>query len=293
WNFDNSGTFSSGILAHSNDGWRASRWSEPQAAGGVGSGYDNFRVPDGPTSDSNCYNSTTAPTDSSDCNLRSLTFGKSGGTSSRIQENNTLVDDYSFNVKFTPNDKWEIIADFQYIDAQSSSSDMTINTGFWGLNYFDNSSSGVPRMALINPWDVVPDAGYNPENSAFYDTKGNLAALEAAQVAAGGLANAIDRDSPDYFTQPSSSWWNDLNGTYMRATGDEKAIRLDSAYFLEGGLFTAVKMGVRMSERQQEVRDVGYSNWGALSGMRDLDTVNGETGHAAAWLDLNDTPYEV
>src|SRR5690606_11781160 len=47
------------------------------------------------------------------------------------------------------------------------------------------------------------------------------------------------------------------------------------------------------SERQQEVRDVGYSNWGALSGMRDLDTVNGETGHAAAWLDLNDTPYEV
>src|SRR5690606_16795209 len=164
---------------------------------------------------------------------------------------------------------------------------------FWGLNYFDNSSSGVPRMALINPWDVVPDAGYNPENSAFYDTKGNLTALEAAQIEAGGITNAIDRDSPDYFAQPSSFWWNDANDTYMRATGDEKAIRLDSTYFIEGGFLKAVKMGVRMSERQQEVRDVGYSNWGALSGMRDLDTVNGETGHAAAWLDLNDTPYEV
>lgn len=293
WNFDNSGTFASGILAHSNDGWRAARWSAPLTAGGVGSGYDNFRVPDGPTSDSNCYNSATAPTSSSNCNLRSLTFGKSGGTSSRIQDNNTLVDDYSFNVKFTPNDKWEIVADFQYIDAQSSSSDMTINTGFWGLNYFDNSGSGVPRMGLINPWDVVPDAGYNSENPDFYDTKGNLTALEAAQVEAGGLTNAIDRNSPDYFAQPSSFWWNDANDTYMRATGDEKAIRLDSTYFLEGGFFTAVKMGVRMSERQQEVRDVAYSNWGALSGMRDLDTVNGETGHAAAWLDLHDTPYEI
>src|SRR5690606_28616247 len=82
--------------------------------------------------------------------------------------------------------------------------------------------------------------------------------------------------------------------TYMRATGDEKAIRLDSTYLIEDSFLKAVKMGVRMSERQQEVRDVAYSNWGSISPQRDPRTTEGETGHGAAWLDLYDTPgYEV
>src|SRR5690606_8590357 len=87
WSFDDSGTFSSGILAHSNDGWRSGRWSPTKDGAILGSGYDNFRVPDGPVgANESCINSTP-----STCNFRSLTFGKSGGTSSRIQENNTLV----------------------------------------------------------------------------------------------------------------------------------------------------------------------------------------------------------
>src|SRR5690606_36272778 len=150
--FDDQGVFASGILAHGVEGWRGARYQEPATAGGLGDRYDNFRVPDGPGAPDECF--IAEPT-GTDCNRRSQTFGKSGTTTSRIQDQNTLVDDYSFNLKFNPTDNWEIIADFQYTDAQSSNTDMEIASGFWGLNYFDMTGS-VPHMALLNPWGVVP-----------------------------------------------------------------------------------------------------------------------------------------
>lgn len=279
WNFDDTGTFTDGVLAHGVEGWRSSRWSAPTTPGTLGSGYDNFRVPDGPGSPDECFIEAPIGTD---CNRRSKTFGKSGSTTARIQDSNTLVDDYSFNFKFNPSDKWEIVADFQFIDAQSSNTDMEIGTGFWGLNYFDTTGD-VPTMALLNPWDVV-SAG----------TIDELARLEAQEIALGGNTHAINRNGNDYFAQPSSYWWNNASDTYMRATGDETAIRLDSTYFIENNFFTAVKMGVRMSERQQEVRDVRYSNWGSISPQRDPRRENGESGHGAAWLDMHNRPgYEV
>src|SRR5690606_14713928 len=162
-----------------------------------------------------------------------------------------------------------------------------INTGFWALNFLD-ATGDIPRMALINPWEVVPDENYragdpNTPSEGFWDTLGNLTTLEAEHVENGTIP--ITRLASDYSGRPSTYWWNDANDTYMRAQGEEKAFRLDGSYFIEDSFFRAVKMGVRMSDRQQEVWDVAYSNWGALSPMRALDSVNGETGYAAAWLD--------
>ncbi|WP_052691833.1 TonB-dependent receptor [Teredinibacter purpureus] len=298
WGFDDGGIFNEGIIGHGADGWRGDRWEDPND--GLGTGYDNLRVPDGPTNNGNCYGLAEGelPSEDDNCNLRSATFGMQSGTStySRVQHQNTLVTDYSLNFKFMPNDQWEFTADFQYVDALSSTDDITLNTGFWGLVY-SNNTGDTPQMAVVNPWDVVPDGTYyqgaDEAGSALYNTKGNLAQLEQTEIDNGGYTNAIDRNASDYYAQPSSYWWDSASDTYMRASGEEFAGRLDATYFIEDSFFTEVKAGVRRSSRHQEVRDVNYSNWGALSGMRDLDTVNGEQGHAAAWLDLNNTAYEM
>ena len=289
WTFDDTGTFSRGIVAHSNDGWRAERLGN--------GGYDNLRIPDGYDRNNNyCYDPALADevTADDDCNLRSLTYGAPAETTSRIQWGNTLVDDYSFNLKLNPSDKWEVIADFQYIDASSSQTDMTITTGFRALNYMDASGS-IPQMGIINPWSVVPDENYpdpNPDDDVSFDTIGYMESYEADPANEGVVP--IDRFATDYFNQPSSYWWDNANDTYMRATGEEKAFRLDGTYHFEDDNFLkSVQMGARMSSRQQQVWDVAYSNWGALSGLRGLDTINGETGYAAAWLDFYNNPdYE-
>lgn len=288
WTFDDSGTFTNGVLAHGNDGWRGHRWEEG-TDGNPPNGYDNLRLPDGPANPDNCYSPTDEVIEDGDCNLRSATFGQESDTTSRIQWSNTLVEDYSLNLKYNPSKRWEIVADFQYVDAQSYINDMQLTTSFYGLNYLEINGTGVPRMALINPWEVVPDENYHPGPDAdLYDTIGNLTELEANAPG----AVPIDRYATDYFAQPSSYYWNNASDEYMRATGEEIAVRLDATYFIEDSMFTAVKMGVRQSQREQEVRDVGYSNWGSLMRQRDLDDLSGEHGYAAGWLDLVDQPYD-
>ncbi|WP_075187103.1 TonB-dependent receptor [Teredinibacter haidensis] len=271
--FDDSGTFVSGILGHSNDSWR----SETLTNGS----YDGLRVPTGP--DGRPYNESVCfDLDSPDegdmpspsCDARSLTWGKNGGTGSRWQTQNSKVDDWSFNVRYIPSEQWEFIADVQYIDAQTSNTDVTMNLGFWALDYFNTDNSGTPQMGLINPWEAVRQT-----------TVDYLTAEESVAATHEPAAVPITRSSEDYFASNSSYWWNDAMDHYERSEGEEISSRLDGTYFFEGSFFDSVKMGVRYAKREQTVRSVSYATWGAISGMRGKGSDEDE-GYHAAWADM-------
>ncbi len=272
--FDDNGVFNSGILAHANEGWRTARLPGEGEAGS----WDGYRVPTGVGTDSNCFSGDPElEAAEDDCNERSLTYGQFTENSTKMQTVNTLVDDYAFNVKFTPNDNWEYEADFQYVDAQSDTVYGSLNLGTWMLADFDLSGD-VPTVGYLNPWTAVSE-----------ETINNLATTEAELE--GSIP--IDRLNGNYFSETSSYWWDNASDHYEAAQGEEIAVRFDVTHTMDGNFFKAVKMGVRYSERQQEVYSVDYSNWGALSGMRAFDINSGdETGYVAAWADqamLGDT----
>ncbi len=314
FDFDSTGTFNTGIIAHGNEEWRTGQYSSLYNDGQY---LDALRLPRGADTKgvdktSLCFDNdpanniyvidpatdeTTTTVDTAAmnerltseglfCNERSPTFGQRMGATSRIQDQRTIVDDYSFNFKFTPNEKWELEADFQYIDAQTSNTDVTLGLGTYAL-VLSSVANDVPTMAIINPWETVSAS-----------TKDNLEALDqsivssqADTIANGGSVyspyTAIDRSDSAYFRNKSSYYWDFAQDHYERSEGEEFAARFDATHFIDGGIFESVKMGVRFSKREQIVRADSY-NWGSLDQPRakaSSDPANTDVHHAG-WADM-------
>ncbi|TVZ42058.1 TonB-dependent receptor [Alteromonadaceae bacterium 2753L.S.0a.02] len=245
--FDNNGVFSRGYLAHGGDGWRASA-------------DDQDRIPQGYSSDSACWSDPAQCTDTN----RSRTFGSRFQTTARFKDQQTNVEDFSVNLKITPSDMWEISIDYQHVDATTTDDDMEIFLGALAVSQFDITGS-VPTMALVNPWDGVPQA-----------TKDNLQGDPEAE-------HYIDPNDPAYFANESSYWWKAAMDHYERSKGEMDASRIDATRFFDDGFITSVKAGVRYARREQNVAYSRY-NWGALAEIFTPD--HDDDGFNAAWLDL-------
>lgn len=172
-------------------------------------------------------------------------FGQKFQTDTRFKDTHTIVEDYSFNLKWTPNEAWELVADLQYVEATTEDDDLQVALGMYALQDFDLRGD-TPSLTIIEPWNGRRDA--NPE---WYAT------------GFPGFSNDPAGDS-NYFQDRDSYWLRSAMDHYERSEGESIAGRFDVTHHIDnGGLLTGVKAGVRFAERNQVVRATSY-NWGSL-----------------------------
>ena len=172
-------------------------------------------------------------------------FGQKYQADTRYKDTHTVVEDLSFNVKWTPSEAWEFEGDLQFVDATTSDDDLQVAVGIHALQNFD-LRGGTPSLTINEPWDGRRDA--NPE---WYATDFP------------GFSNDPAGDS-NYFQDRDSYWLRSAMDHYERSEGESRAGRFDVTHHFENaGLLTSVKTGVRYAERNQVVRNTSY-NWGAI-----------------------------
>lgn len=231
YSYDDSGMFTSGYITHvAAGGWRSN-------------GNDQQRVP--VAADWGGENYLTQ-------------FGNVHQTTSRLKQQNTMIDDWALNVKYRPNDTWSHEFDFQFIDAETKDDDVTLYFGVFANQYLDLTAD-VPFIAYLNPWNG---------NATEYMQNNGLA----------------DKATDDNFMQDKSNYhWRSAMDHYERSEGESKALKYDVKYTFEDGFFKSVKAGVRYAKREQTVRYSAW-NWDTLGALHSDDKDG--NGYAAAWLDL-------
>lgn len=206
YGFDDGGAFTHGTLTNIATGWRGGGNRVPSSA-------DHFGIR---------YTSDT-----------------------RYQIKHTLVEDTSFNLIWTPSDKFSLEADVQYIEAETEDDAYQLMYGTHMNQTYDVRSS-TPSLTVHNPWHLVSDQERNSYLNA--DTPSPAWWGEPGD---------------SYFSQPSSYANYAAMDHLEYSNGESVAARLDASYFFDNGPITKVMAGIRRSERQQIVRDSAY-NWGAL-----------------------------
>lgn len=182
----------------------------------------------------------------------SIPFGNKFQTDTRYKYTNTVVDDYGFNVKFTPNNQWEFELDYQYIAAETLDDDLQVALGLYAAQEYDTRGS-TPHLRISDPWLGRRDA----DRAAGGDT------YEGTTFFYPGFTNDPQGDA-NFFQDPENYWWRSAMDHYERSEGDSAAVRFDTTYnFEDAGMLRAVKAGVRYAEREQTVRSTSY-NWGTI-----------------------------
>lgn len=186
----------------------------------------------------------------------------------------TLVEDFSANVKWTPDDLWTVELDLQHVKAETTNDDIALHLAVAALQDVDLSGS-TPTLHLSEPWGGVRDANRD-------------AWIAAYPNGVPGFSNDPQGDA-NYFTDPTSYWWRSGMSHYERSDGESDAIRLDiSRKFEDAGALREVKAGVRWAEREQTVRSTSWG-WGSIApefseGALFID----HTPNQADWVQEND-----
>ncbi len=147
-------------------------------------------------------------------------------TSTRKNDQRSLVEDLSFNVKFTPSDELTVTADLQYIKAKTDNLDLSLFGGIKASSKV-NFGGDDPTVLMIAPTDAA-------------------------------------QDSAEYFADPKNYYWRGAMDHIEDNKGDEKAAKLDFKYELDQGWAQSIEAGVRFSDRDQTTQYSKY-NWGNLS----------------------------
>jgi iron complex outermembrane receptor protein len=245
YQFDENGVFLSGGLADVIEGWRG----------------DDDRIPHNATGWGN------SPV---------YAFGHRFQTDNRYKKTRTVIDDFGFNLKWAPSDKFELVTDFQYIDASTEDDDVTMMLMTHAI--MDLDLNGLPNVGVLSPWAYATE-----ENIAGHAADGR------------DYANGFgDEAGVPYFQRKSSYNYNAAMDHFERSEGDSAAIRFDGTYNLDGGVFTKVKAGIRFAEREQTVRSSPYT-WGRLApiwddsiGWLDGDLVKGTSLEQTKSINWND-----
>lgn len=157
-------------------------------------------------------------------------YGAKFQTDTRVKDTHTVVDDFAFNLKLTPNENWEYGFDLQYIQAETEDDDLQVALGQWMAQTYD-ARGDTPTLVLEDP-------------NTPYDGSSD----------------------PNWFQNPQNYWWRSAMDHYERSEGESIAGRFDGTYhFIQEpfGLLRAAKFGARLAERDQTVRLTSY-NWGTI-----------------------------
>ncbi len=174
---------------------------------------------------------------------------------SRINETQSLVEDFHINLKWQPTDRLNVSGDLQYIDAEARVDDLSIHLMTYGIYDYDTRGS-TPHLRLIEPWNGQRDRA-RAEGNTFWDATTN----DRYNYPGFGGDPLGDQN---YFQDPNSYLWRSAMDHYERSDGDSLAWRLDLDYEISDGLLRQIKVGYRYSEREQTVRATAW-NWGALA----------------------------
>lgn len=157
-------------------------------------------------------------------------YGMQHNMVTRVRDEESIVNDYSFNAKFTPSDSLAINFDVQYIDSTMEIQDVSVMGGTRAVVGMDLRGSGLPDIDFHGP-------GYDGQ----------------ADYAAG---------TP--FTDPTTNFWRSAMDHISDNEGEEFATRLDVEYTFDDGIVKSIEVGARYSDREQTTKQSTY-NWGVLS----------------------------
>ncbi|WP_445776005.1 TonB-dependent receptor [Shewanella sp.] len=148
----------------------------------------------------------------------------------RARDEESIVNDYSFNVAYTPNDSWAFNFDIQYVDASMGIEDISVMGATRAVVDMDLTGGGIVDVTLHSP-------GFD------------------------GQSNFM---SSNPFTDPSKNFFRSAMDHISENDGTELASRADTEYTFDHGILSSIQMGVRYSKREQTTRQSVY-NWGVLS----------------------------
>jgi TonB-dependent receptor len=143
-----------------------------------------------------------------------------------------VTDDYSFNLKWKPTDKWAFDFDAQHVNSTSDNLDVQTMIGTWVTADLDLTKGGIPSLTFLPG------------------------------------TNAASQDATTYFQDPANYFWRSAMDHIEQSSGHEDAFKGDAEYTLDEGWLNSIKVGVRYADREQDVRYTTY-NWGALSEVWD------------------------
>jgi iron complex outermembrane recepter protein len=162
--------------------------------------------------------------------------------STRGDRSRSIVDDASFNVVLTPNDKWKIELDYQTLDTSYDRENNTINNRFAMSDVFLDLRTKIPTVKLL---------GTNATGQAPY--------TDAMPCAESTTTDLSDPASACNYYQAS------VMDTNVDAEGSMDALTVDAEYLIERGWLKSIAGGAYFSNIDRTTQDDEYINWGAVS----------------------------
>ena len=200
YDFDSDNVFESGFITLPGTGWRSGD-----------SGGEGARVPSG---------------------------GIQQSLARRQQYTETLNQDFGFNFKYTPSERWAFNFDAQYTEATTDQLDVSV----FGSNFADYEIDLNGDLPTVIP--------HRPQNT------------EATWASPNAMTGISDQE---YFGSNMFTFWRAAMDHIEQSEGHEVALKGDVQYtFDEGSFLRRLKFGARWSDRDQTVRYTTY-NWGRLS----------------------------
>jgi iron complex outermembrane recepter protein len=167
-------------------------------------------------------------------------YGLGVGTLGIGKHENATTEDFSLNVKVNATERL-----FLEFDAQLTKADAQF-TEVWGGGTFLANAFTEPD--LENPrirFEIDPRQGFNMGNTR-----------------QGGSGNV---PTPTSTMDPNGAFWLFAADSFREGTGELYALRTDGKFDIsEDSWFRAVRFGARLSEREQNNKEIGL-NWGGIA----------------------------
>ncbi len=167
-------------------------------------------------------------------------YGLGVGTLGIGKHDKATTEDLSLNVKWNATDRL-----FFEFDAQLTKADAEYSEVWGGGTFLANAFI---QPDLENPrirFDIDPRQGFNAGNTR-----------------QGGTGRV---PTPVSTMDPNGAFWLFAADSFREGTGDLSAVRIDSKFdFSDESWFKAVRFGVRLSEREQDNKEIGL-NWGGIA----------------------------
>jgi len=179
--------------------------------------------------------------DSGGADPRAAIGGMQMSLARRQVDQKTLNQDFGFNFKFAPTDRWAFNFDAQYTEASTNNLDVSVFGSTFADQMIDLGGS-LPSITNVKPLNTV----------ATWNGAGQSSALKTSS-------------NEEYLTSNKFTFWRAAMDHIEESDGHEGAMRFDGQYnFDEGTFLNHLKFGGRWSNREQTVRYTTY-NWGRLS----------------------------
>ena len=167
-------------------------------------------------------------------------YGLGVGTLGIGKHDKATTEDLSLNVKWNATDRLYFEFDAQLTKADAEYSEV------WGGGTF--LANAFTQPDLENPrirFDIDPRQGFNAGNTR-----------------QGGTGRV---PTPVSTMDPNGAFWLFAADSFREGTGDLSAVRIDSKFdFSDESWFKAVRFGLRLSEREQDNKEIGL-NWGGIA----------------------------